>query len=64
MTRQDLQDMFERIYADLHAMLPEVVRQHRFTSHTGYNKPEISTAYRLFLATCDALGIKEDNQNG
>lgn len=53
------QDLFERIYADLHAMLPEVVRSHRFTSHAGYKKPEISSAYRLFLATCDAIGYQE-----
>lgn len=53
------QDLFERIYADLHAMRVEAVKAFRFHSHPGYAKPEISTAYRLFLATCDAIGYKE-----
>ncbi|MNN51284.1 hypothetical protein D3C81_1659130 [compost metagenome] len=51
MTRQEL---FEKNYADMHALPVETMQQYRWLHQDGYRLPGIAAAYRNFCAGWDA----------
>ncbi len=60
MKNEEMMDKFERIYGDLHDLLPDVVKAHRFESSNSYSIPGIASDYRLFCAVFENENTKLD----
>lgn len=52
------QDQFEKVYAQLHEMDSDLIRDHRFESKEGYSLPRLASAYRVYCATMDSIVVE------
>jgi len=58
MTNEKRMSQFEAVYAELHDVIPDVVKMHRFNTEDSYSLPGLAHDYRLFCAALDSVVVE------
>jgi len=64
MINEKRMDGFEVVYGELHDVLPQVIKQHRFKTEDSYSLPALASDYRLYCAALDSVVVELPSTEG
>jgi len=58
MINEKRMERFEAVYADMHDVLPDTVKMHRFQSEDSYSLPGLAHDYRMYCASIASVFVR------